>query len=167
LTQPSAQSGVGNLFYAVDAEAEDEHDEPSLGSLDRQPQTRSYQTSGHAWDADLEGDWDGQEADLEPSLGSLSAGDAGGEGSQIGWARGDARDLENEITDEPHDGGDDEEPTLGAREVASQLLGWKSTGWRGRADPWRGGRGTTFAAQNAGEARPTQMRGCPNFAHAL
>jgi hypothetical protein len=58
--------------YAIDAEEENEHNEPSLGSLDRQPQTLSYRL-GNTFAVDPEGDGDGREADLEPSLGAPEA----------------------------------------------------------------------------------------------
>jgi hypothetical protein len=60
-------AGHPSPFHALDAEEESEHDEPSLGSLDRQPQTLSYRLN--TFNVDYEGDGDGREADLEPSLG--------------------------------------------------------------------------------------------------
>ena len=87
-----------------DAEAEAD-DEPSLGSLDRVPQTRWAEgPPSYHFDHDLELDT----ADDEPSLGSLTS--CGSNASQGDWADGSSDDRERTgfATES-----DDEEDSLG------------------------------------------------------
>jgi len=98
-----------------DAEAEPD-DEPSLGSLDRAPQTRwSEGPPSYHFDHDQELDT----ADDEPSLGSLTS--CGSNGSQGNWADGSSDDREKTgfATES-----DDEEDCLGwAANVDQSHLG--------------------------------------------
>lgn len=107
---PEAESYLGDS--KPDLEDESEHDEPSLGSLDRQPQTRSYLNQASVFDIDLEGDGDGREADAEPSLGaaenhprvSLMYGFVlDGSGNQSQWGSGGTDDRERDAGDEPEE----------------------------------------------------------------